>query len=192
MNFVDKALQPLLGTPLLEHSIRNAAAQVQQLVLSVNHNIERYREFGLPIVSDHLQNYGGPLLGILSAMYWYQSTANCKGISHLACFPADVPAFPANVVRHLAQALTENSASVAYINHRGQIQPLFSLWRLDLLDRVEEAITSGIYGPKLLFKSLDAVQVISDDKSPGAFCNINSASDLHAATLLFGNSSLDL
>lgn len=184
MDFRDKALQPLHGKPLLDYVIRKAAPQVGQLVLSVNHNIERYQAFALPIVSDHEGSYAGPLLGILSAMHWFQSNKASEDIRHLACFPADVPEFPVDVVSQLAQKLTKESAAVAYITHQGQIQPLFSLWHLDLREKVEAALAAGLNGPKLLFGSLNAVAVSCDDNSPGTFCNINSVEDLEAAASL--------
>jgi len=184
MDFRDKALEPLHGTPLLEYVVSKAAAQVDHLVLSVNHNIERYQAFALPIVPDRDASYAGPLLGILSAMHWFQSAQAETGISYLACFPGDVPEFPQDVVSQLAQKLNKESAAVAYICHRDQIQPLFSLWRLNLIKQIEEAVAGGLFGPKLLFNSLKAVAVNCDDNSPGAFCNINSAEDLNAAARL--------
>ena len=184
MDFRDKALEPLHGKPLLEYVVARAKDQVEALVLSVNHNIERYQAFELPIVRDRDTSYAGPLLGILTAMHWFQSAQAGKGIRYLACFPGDVPEFPRDVVSQLAQELDRGSASVAYIYHRDQIQPLFSLWRLDVIEQMEEAVAAGLYGPKLLFGSLKAVAVSSDDKSPGAFCNINSAEDLHTVALL--------
>jgi len=184
MGFRDKALEPLHARPLLEHVMAKAAPQVDHLVLSVNHNIERYQAFGLPIISDRSANYGGPLLGILSAMHWFQEAQADKGIRYLACFPGDVPEFPEDVVSQLALDLNNKSAAVAYIHHQDQIQPLFSLWRLDLIEQIEKAVAAGLFGPKLLFGSLRAVAVNCDDNSPGTFCNINSPEDLKAAALL--------
>ena len=184
MGFRDKALEPLHTRPLLEYVIGNAAPQVEHLILSVNHNIERYQAFELPIVSDRNASYGGPLLGILSAMHWFQDAQADKGVRYVACFPGDVPKFPKDVVSQLKLELDKKSAAVTYIYHKNQIQPLFSLWRLNLIKQIEEAVAGGLFGPKLLFDSLKAVAVNCADNSPGAFCNINSTEDLNAAALL--------
>ena len=186
MCFRDKSLESLHAKPLLEYVMAKAAPQVERLVLSVNHNIERYQAFGLPIVSDRSASYGGPLLGILSAMHWFQDSQADKGIHYLACFPGDVPEFPQDVISQLALDLNKESAAVAHIHHQDQIQPLFSLWRLDLIEQIEKAVAAGLFGPKLLFGSLKSVAVNCDDNSPGTFCNINSAEDLKAAALLIG------
>ena len=184
MGFRDKALEPLHTRPLLEHVIAKAAPQVAHLILSVNHNIERYQAFGLPMVSDRTDGYGGPLLGILSAMHWFRGAKTAKGIRYLACFPGDAPEFPKDVVYQLGLELDKKSAAAAYIFHRDQIQPLFSVWRLDIIQKIEDAVADGLFGPKLLFGSLNAVAVNYEDNSPGAFSNINSREDLTAAALL--------
>ena len=184
MGFRDKALSLMHGRPLLEYVASNAANQVEHLVLNVNHNIQHYQIFGLPIVPDRDASYHGPLLGILSAMHWFQSEQADKGISYLACFPGDVPEFPQDVVSQLAQKLSKESNAVAYIFHQNQIQSLFSLWDLGVIRQVEEAVAAGSYGPKLLFGSLNAVAVYCDDNSPGIFYNINNEEDLNAAALL--------
>lgn len=184
MNFRDKPLEPLLGKPLLNYVIAKAQPQVQGLALSVNHNIEPYQEFGLPIVRDHNRSYGGPLLGILSAMRWYRTEQPDNFISHLACFPADVPDFPSDVVSQLTSHLGEEASAVAYIHHQNQIQPLFSVWHLDLLERVEAAVAAGMYGPKLLFGSIQSVAVYCKASSPAAFCNINRMEDLKTVAQL--------
>jgi molybdopterin-guanine dinucleotide biosynthesis protein A len=184
MGFRDKALVPLHTIPIIEYVIDKAVPQVKQLILSVNHNAERYQSYKLPIVSDQDQSYSGPLLGILSAMRWYQSEQAKTGISHLACFPADVPKFPQDIVNQLASELNKTSALITYIYHKDQIQPLFSLWHLGLVEQIQEAVAAGLYGPKLLLGDLKAVAVNCTDNSLGTFCNINSTEDLDSASLL--------
>lgn len=177
----DKALQLLDDRPLLSHVIDRASPQLQVLLLSVNHNAESYASFDLPIVSDHTSGYGGPLLGIHSAMHWFNANQSETGIEYLACFPADVPDFPSDVVRELARPFESNPCDVTFIRHRKQIQPLFSLWRLELIEKVRSAIDSGLYGPKLLFDSMRAISVQNDSTSPGLFFNINSIEELEQA-----------
>lgn len=191
MNFRDKALQHLHGRPLLAYVVAKASPQVAQLILSLNHNIELYQPFALPIVSDRDPGYGGPLLGILSAMHWFREQASDSGVRYLACFPADVPEFPGDIVCQLADELDRESADVAYVCHQNQIQPLFSLWDLALLERVEKAVGKGLVGPKQLFTSLRAVALDCKDDSPGSFNNINRAEDLVAVAQLVDKEALN-
>lgn len=184
MDYRDKPLQLLHGEPLLAHVIAKASPQVAQVVLSVNHSAELYRAFALPLLKDQQPGYAGPLLGIYSAMSWFATEHDDPNIEYLACFAADVPEFPLNVVSELGAALQRHDAQLSYIQHRDQIQPLFSLWRLSLLDRLAEAIEAGIRGPKMLFDDLHSVAVPCEDESPGCFFNINGAEDLIAAAKL--------
>lgn len=186
MGFRDKALQSLHGKTLLAHVINRAKPQIASLVLSVNHNVPHYQKFGLPIVTDHVQSYAGPLLGIFSAMRWFLESEQHRDIKYLACFAADVPEFPGHVVQALARAMPMQSSTATYICHLGQIQPLFSLWNLSLFDTVEAALTKGNYGPKLLFDPIAAIAVEIDEDSPGAFFNINRLEDLQAARQRIG------
>ena len=105
MGFRDKALEPLHGQALLAHVINTAEPQVHSLTLSVNHNTERYQRFELPLVSDYVQTYAGPLLGIFSAMRCFLGSKPHQHIEYLACFAADVPEFPGHVVQALARAM---------------------------------------------------------------------------------------
>jgi len=189
MNYRDKALQPLHGVPLLAHVIDRAGPQVEQLVLSVNHNAENYTQFALPIVGDQTRDYAGPLLGIYSAMRWFAEQQQGERIEYLACFAADVPRFPRQVVALLSAALVGAAAEVSYVQHRGQIQPLFSLWRLSVLERIGSAIESGIVGPKLLFGDLHSVVVCDEDETPGYYFNINSKAELATASALIPKTS---
>jgi molybdopterin-guanine dinucleotide biosynthesis protein A len=110
MAFADKALTPLHGVALLDYVLARSRDQVQQLTLSVNHNLHAYQKFGLALISDKKNIYGGPLLGIYSAMLWYRDILQDKNIKYLACFAADVPVFPSNLVKLLADKLLAESA----------------------------------------------------------------------------------
>lgn len=180
MDYRDKALQRLGGKPLLAHVIEHAEPQVEQLLLSVNHNAQLYESFRLPIVPDSDRSYHGPLLGIYSAMRWYRDRPESE-IKYLACFAADVPVFPLTVIDELARALGDSDKRAAYVIHRGQIQPLFSLWHLSLMETIGAAIEAGLYGPKLIFESVDATGVSCDSSEPMDFFNINSSDELEAA-----------
>ena len=69
----DKPLVELNGTPLIELCLQKIQAQVAQVVLSVNHNQEKYAHLKLPLIPDTRNHYQGPLIGIYSAMAWIQN-----------------------------------------------------------------------------------------------------------------------
>jgi molybdopterin-guanine dinucleotide biosynthesis protein A len=205
MNFQDKALLPLHNRPLIEYVTSNAAAQVGKLVISANRNPHKYEYLGCPIIPDHdynsdhdsdsdhgrANNYAGPLLGICSAMRWAQSRRAANNWNYLACFAADVPSFPENLVRLLSEHLLESNSVVACSRCEGQLQPLFSLWSLDTLAVLEAAIDRGIFGPKPLLPEMSSVIVDFEKREPGYFFNINSEQGLARAAELIKSQATD-
>lgn len=181
MGFRDKPLMPFHSQTLIEHVLALAQPQVGSLVVSVNRNPGLYQRLNLPLVPDFKHCFEGPLVGIYSCMLWFQQSLSHQDFKYLACFPADVPEFPANVVSILSEQLERTSANIAYCCNEGQIQPLFSLWNLKLLTQIGAAIDRGVFGPKLLFNEIESIQVELAATTPGSFLNINSFDNLRQA-----------
>jgi molybdopterin-guanine dinucleotide biosynthesis protein A len=181
MGFCDKALIRLGGTPLIEHVIRNSSNQVGQLVISANRNPGKFEYLELPLIPDIKQAYAGPLVGILSAMYWMISAGKSPDSTYLACFPADVPWFPDTLIKQLTRALETQCKRVAWSEGRGQTQPLFSLWSLETLPVIEQAVANGQFGPKLIMPLIDNVLVKFKNTDHRHFLNINTKKSLQVA-----------
>jgi molybdenum cofactor guanylyltransferase len=176
MGFRDKALLELRQKPLIEHVIANASGQVDQLILSVNKNQQDYDYLELPLVEDLQRRYLGPLVGIHRAMTYFREQSSEH--KYLACFPADTPIFPTNIVARLSQALQENKSTFVCSRYRGQIEPLFSLWSLQSEHEVEDCLKAEKYGPKLLLPILDSYVLDIEADDNGLFLNINTESAL--------------
>ena len=184
MNFQDKALLPLHGRPLIEYVASIAGEQVNRLAISVNRNPQKYDYLGYPVIPDYRHRYAGPLVGIYSAMRWLKFEQEDEKWSYLACFAADVPSFPGNLIKLLGERLLESNSEVACCRCDQQLQPLFSLWSLDTLAVLDAALNRGIFGPKLLLPEMKSVIVDFKKIEPGYFFNINSEKSLTAATQL--------
>ena len=202
MGNADKPLLQLAGLPIIRHVIDLALPQLDALVISVNRNLSRYQQFDLPLVTDLAANRGGPLVGIYSAMQWFHD----QGINadYLACFPADVPVFPADIVDQLQSALegvteqqsismpVSNPAShpasnkVAWCQTGDQVQPLFSLWPFSVLPDLKRAVAQGIHGPRLFFQDHPHQLLKLPLPRPPQFFNINTPEQLTQAEQLIG------
>jgi len=66
----DKALRLLGGIPLLARVIERLRPQVDALVLNANGDAARFAKFGLPVVSDSVPDFAGPLAGVLAGLDW--------------------------------------------------------------------------------------------------------------------------
>ncbi|MGH7008762.1 MAG: NTP transferase domain-containing protein, partial [Stellaceae bacterium] len=83
----DKSLRVLAGAPILTRVIARARPQVAALVLNANGDPARFAEFGLPVASDSIQDFAGPLAGVLAGLDWAQS--QIAGATHVASFATD-------------------------------------------------------------------------------------------------------
>ena len=177
----DKPLLTLAGEPIITHVIRTATPQVGALVLSVNHNQHKFHGLGLPVIADSDHIGAGPLAGIHSAMVWALTRPGTTAFRYLACFPADVPWFPCDIVRVLGGNLQASDSEVAWSQCDGQIQPLFSLWSLDCRAFIKSELDQGRYGPKLVIPKMSNVLVNFEPGAAGYFLNINTETQLKTA-----------
>lgn len=134
MGGVDKALLPVAGRPLLAHVLERLRPQVDTIAINANGSPERFADFGLPVLADVLSGYGGPLVGVLTALRW----AAGLGIGRVICVAADTPLLPADLVARLAQAV--EGAEVAFASSRGREHPTIALWTQAVTDRLDHAL----------------------------------------------------
>lgn len=179
MGYEDKGLK-LLGHKAIVQWVADAATlQTESLLLSINHNPQHYAFLGLEPVKDEQDAYGGPLVGIVSTMrYLRQKGATENDL--LACFPADVPWFPDDLAVKLIAKLRSTGSEVVMAEQGDQLQPLFSVWSLSVLPVLDKAISSGLYGPKLVLPQLRYATVRFPSQQ-GHFYNINTPEDLRTA-----------
>jgi len=177
----DKPLIKLSGTSLIERCLQNIQAEVAQVVLSINHNPEKYIHLNLPLIPDTRDRYQGPLIGIYSAMEWVESNDFTERPEALLCIPADVPFFPEGLINRLWQAYSKEECDVVWCQCDGQVQPLFSIWSLSCRDKLKRAIDEGLYGPKLIMGRLRNRLITVKRESKLEFLNINDQASLRVA-----------
>src|SRR3954469_2240843 len=128
MGGVDKGLQPLRGTPMIEHVLRRFSPQVDDIVINANQNLERYGAFGRRVVSDQISGFAGPLAGL---------HAGLATVSHdlAVTVPCDSPFLPSDLVSRLRKNLSDNELAVAKTGD--QPHPVFALVRKSVLPNLE-------------------------------------------------------
>lgn len=138
----DKSLRVLAGLPILARVIARTRPQVAALVLNANGDPARFREFGLPVVSDSIPDFAGPLAGVLAGLDW--AAANVAGATHVASFATDTPFLPADLVARLTAAVTDGKHDLACAASNGRTHPVFGLWPLALREDLRAALQSGM------------------------------------------------
>jgi len=183
MHYQEKPLLALGNKRVIDWILQSASPQVEKLLLSVNKEPGLYATLHLPIVSDTLNNAGGPLAGIHAAMLWIR--ANDPDCTHLACFPGDVPWFDSDYVERILQKMCEEHTRVGWLQTNLQCQPLFSVWDMRLESELGEALLKSVYSPMLFIQSQLNSLVTLTNTATGHYLNLNTPDELaHAERLL--------
>ncbi len=172
----DKALLTWQGQPLALHVAARLMPQVETVIRSGGAIPERLAALGLPVVPDAVADQG-PLGGILAGLRW----ARAQGCDAVLTAPCDAPNVPTDLAARLLAGLGEASAALPVGLHGPE--PLFALWRVGTLQRLEDAAAAGALGVRAALAGLQAAEVTFPQDSDAAdpFANLNAPDDLARA-----------
>jgi len=134
----DKCLRVLAGRTILERIIERARPQVAALAINANGDIERFADFELPVVSDSVTGFVGPLAGVLAGLDW--AAAAQPKAKLVASFATDAPFLPRDLVARMAAELRRGRADLACAASGGQSHPVFGLWPVRLRGELRRAL----------------------------------------------------
>lgn len=182
----DKCLRSLGGQPILARVIARARPQVGPLVLNANGDPARFAAFGLPVAPDPVEEFAGPLAGILAGLLW--ARAHHPDVAWLASFPTDVPFFPADLVARLMVARTAQNADLACAESGGRVQPVFGLWPVALADVLHRDLADGSARKVDAWTARRRLATVAYPVEPfDPFLNINRPEDEAAAERLIAS-----
>ncbi|MGK0500115.1 MAG: molybdopterin-guanine dinucleotide biosynthesis protein A [Oceanicoccus sp.] len=165
----DKGLIVWQGAPLIQHVITRIRPQLDDIAVSCNRHLEQYRGFGLPVYSDRLADYQGPLAGVQTIFPHLQHQL-------VLISPCDTPKLPDNLVNRLLTILDQQQTDVAYARCGQRHHYLPVLIRRHLASSLDQYLLTGGRSLKGWFQDLKVSVVEFDDDN--AFNNINNADDL--------------
>jgi molybdopterin-guanine dinucleotide biosynthesis protein A len=169
----DKAAAILNGETLLTRAVKRAAPQVGRVVIAG-------RSAPMPdieSISDEMPGQG-PLAGVLAGLAW----AETRGFARIATFPCDVPFFPSDLVKRLAEALADGAADCAMVESSGRKHPVFALWQTASRQALARAFADGLrslHGVESVLRCAIAAFDEAQDFDP--FFNVNRLEDLQVA-----------
>ena len=176
MGGVDKPLTTINGTPLLQYVIDRAKPQIDHLVLNANGDTERYAQYDLPMQTDIVPDFAGPLAGVVSAMAW--ARAFHPEATHVITMAADTPFYPQDYVNRMLAAINEENP-LACASYKGRTRPVFGLWPIDLHNELHHALTEeGIHKVDLFTARYSVADVKFDEVPYNTFFNVNRLDDI--------------
>jgi molybdenum cofactor guanylyltransferase len=134
----DKPMRQIGGRTILERVIARLKPQCCELILNANGDPARFARFGLSVIPDTVENFPGPLAGILAALDW--AAAHRPGVSIVLSAAADCPFLPRDLVARLNEALVNEDAQLAVAASGGQSHPVIGLWSVALRDELRHAL----------------------------------------------------
>lgn len=136
MGEADKGLLLLREKPLVEWVAESIAPQVDEVLISANRNLDRYRALGFAVLPDTMADFPGPLAGLHRAL-------ECASHPFWVSVPCDTPFLPGDLVQRMRTALLKGNAELAVAASRGHVQRVICLGRSHLYRGLGDFIAHG-------------------------------------------------
>jgi molybdenum cofactor guanylyltransferase len=179
----DKPMRQIGGRTILERVIARLQPQCDGLLLNANGDPARFGGFGLPVIPDSVENFPGPLAGILAALDW--TASHRPEISVVLSAAADCPFLPRDLVTRLHQALLREQAQLAVAASDEQSHPVIGLWSVTLRDELRHALVVEDVRKVDLWTARYRLATVTWPATPlDPFFNANTVDDLNEAERL--------
>lgn len=167
----DKGLMLFNGKMLIAHVLTRLKPRLDNILISANDHLDEYRQLGLPVISDSIAGYPGPLAGIYSAM-------RAMTTEWLLTVPCDTPLLPDDYVARMLTTAASHPAQRAFVAYDGQRQQCgCCLLHKSLQSHLQQVLEDEQFA---VYKFLAAQQALEVDFSDehGCFINVNTPEQL--------------
>lgn len=173
MNHQDKGLVLYNDCPLICYALAAIVPVVDgNVLINANRNLDEYRYFSFPVISDQTDSFDGPLAGILTAIL------HCEA-EILLVMPCDSPLIKARHLRKLVTALEESQSEIAVAFDGVRLHPVFLALKTSLKESLESYLNSGERKMENWIKQHNFVTVDFSSEQD-IFLNLNTLSELSA------------
>jgi molybdopterin-guanine dinucleotide biosynthesis protein A len=179
----DKPLLAIGGRAILDRVIERLAPQCDRLVLNANGDPARFSHLGLPVAADGLEDFQGPLAGVLAGLDW--TAVHRPDADWVVSVAGDSPFLPRDLVERLHQARDARDSDLAVAESGGRSHPVFGLWRVSLRGELRHALVAEGVRKVSLWAARHRLAVASwPDEPVDPFFNANTPGDLAEAERL--------
>jgi molybdopterin-guanine dinucleotide biosynthesis protein A len=172
----DKALIDIGGVTILERVLSRLRPQCTRIVLNANGDPSRFAAFGLPVVSDDIPDFAGPLAGILAGLDW--TAQNAPDIEWVASVPGDCPFLPKDLVARLHAVRAAAATPLACARSGDWRHPVVGLWNVGLRADLRHALLVEDLHKIEVWTARHGVAIAEwPDRPVDPFFNVNSPQD---------------
>ena len=170
MGGADKGLLMLGGRPLVAWGLQRLAAQVGEVMISANRNHTHYEKLGVPVISDSVSGYAGPLAGMVAGL----GKASHGWVLNAPC---DSPLLAKDYAARM-YAAGESGEFDAVVAHDGKrLQPVFMMLNRQSQPSLEGFLAGGGRKIDLWLGDVSHAKVDFSDHEE-MFLNVNTPEDL--------------
>jgi molybdopterin-guanine dinucleotide biosynthesis protein A len=134
----DKPMRRIGGRTILDHVIERLKPQCEGLLLNANGDPARFARFTLPVIPDTVEDYPGPLAGVLAGLDW--TAANRPDAEWVVSVAGDCPFLPRDLVARLHEVRETEDAQLAVASSGGRTHPVIGLWSVGLREELRHAL----------------------------------------------------
>jgi len=175
----DKAFLPFGGSDLVHRAIARLGPQCDRVIINANGELERFATLGLPVVSDTVAGFAGPLAGILAGLDWLAAHAPA---ARLLSVPVDGPFFPDDLATRLTTATDGQGVAMACAQSGGRRHGVYALWPVDVREALRRALAVDGLRKVDAWLARNDVAVAEWPAHPfDPFFNVNTPDDLARA-----------
>jgi molybdopterin-guanine dinucleotide biosynthesis protein A len=179
----DKSLREVAGQTILDRTIARLQSHCAALAINANGDPARFAAFGLPVIADSIEDYAGPLAGILAGFDWCAQIR--PDIDWLVTAPADCPFLPDDLVPRLIGQRDTSNADIVVAESGGRTHPVIALWRVGLRDILRDhLVQDGSRRVESWIKTQSWAVARWSDEPYDPFFNVNTPEDLALAEAL--------
>ena len=176
----DKARITIGGVTILQRVLACLKLQCTGLVNTANGDPARFADTKLPVVSDNVPDFAGPLAGILAGLDW--AATHAKECEWLASVPGDCPFLPNDLVARLHAARAAAGAPLACARSGEWRHPVVGLWPLALREDLRKALVEDDLRKVELWTARHGVAFADwPDQPIDPFFNVNTPEDAERA-----------
>ena len=180
MHGKNKALMKLGNKRLIEHVLSKLNTATNNIALNINSDYRSFEAYNLPLLTDTIGGYLGPLAGVLSAMKWAEEI----GYTKVLTVAADTPFFPENLFSNFEDYIEKYDIVMACTeddNGKVERHPTFCMWSIELRENLELSLREGLRKIVYWTDQFNVKNMKFKIEKFDPFFNINTKEDLQLA-----------
>ncbi|NWG25874.1 MAG: molybdenum cofactor guanylyltransferase MobA [Pseudorhodoplanes sp.] len=172
----DKALIEIGGRTILSRVLDTLRPQTSGLALNANGDPARFAPFGLPVIPDDMQDFAGPLAGILAGLD-YLAKASPR-TEWMVSAPGDCPFLPRDLVARLQEAREREGKPLACARTGDWRHPVVGLWPASLREDLRKALREENLRKIEVWTARHGIAIAAWPDTPlDPFFNVNTPED---------------